>query len=299
MAHDAKPPSVVAAPRLLRSCTFPLGPARVPRRNTVMIESTASLGSSVTSSAPAAMSTSPPGVKRSFEKCPECGLRGEVCPVSIGRPRGARGPRQAPRAAIPAGRKGIAGRPGQLSEPPGKLAQNSRGATGKHGVARRESFGGGSRFHAPPLRRRPPRGSSPRTRRRHRSSTGGGGRVVTKATGAVRPPRPGSAGPRAGYGWVHGPRVKRRGGRGKSPVHPSHHCLPARPRACSRKRRIRVQTDLAGEECSRTLGGMGQGRRFPDTAVRRSSVPVRTLRVRAPTPCTRAPSQSAPSAAPD
>ena len=32
VAHPAKPPSVVAAPRLCRSCTFPLGPARVPRR---------------------------------------------------------------------------------------------------------------------------------------------------------------------------------------------------------------------------------------------------------------------------
>src|SRR3954465_15263066 len=36
-AHTAKPPSVVAAPltwRACRSSTFPLGPARVPRRKT-------------------------------------------------------------------------------------------------------------------------------------------------------------------------------------------------------------------------------------------------------------------------
>src|SRR3954462_11936614 len=57
VAHPAKPPSVVAAPRLCRSCTFPLRPGRVPRRKTVKIESTGSRGVAVTSSTRGTLST--------------------------------------------------------------------------------------------------------------------------------------------------------------------------------------------------------------------------------------------------
>jgi hypothetical protein len=53
---------------LCRSCTFPLGPARVPRRKTVMIESTASRGAGVTSSPSGTLSTWQLGVKHSITK---------------------------------------------------------------------------------------------------------------------------------------------------------------------------------------------------------------------------------------
>lgn len=80
-------PSVVAAPRLCRSCTFPLGPARVPRRKTVMIESTVSHGAGVTSSPPGALSTWQLGVKHSITKRCTRGPCREVRLVPVAGPR--------------------------------------------------------------------------------------------------------------------------------------------------------------------------------------------------------------------
>jgi hypothetical protein len=92
VAHTAKPPSVVAAPRLCRSCTFPLGPARVPRRKTVKIESTVSSGAKVTSSALGRMSTWQLGVKHSITKRCTRGPCREVRLVSVANPHRVRAP---------------------------------------------------------------------------------------------------------------------------------------------------------------------------------------------------------------
>ncbi len=93
VAHPAKPPSVVAAPRLCRSCTFPLGPARVPRRKTVKIESTVLRSAGVTSSARGTLSTWQLGVKHSITKRCTREPHREVRLGSVAGPRRVCGPR--------------------------------------------------------------------------------------------------------------------------------------------------------------------------------------------------------------
>lgn len=80
--------------RVCRSNTFPLGPARVPRRKTVMIESTASGGAGVTGSPSGELSTWQLGVKHSITKRCTRGPCREVRLVPVAGPHRVRAPPQ-------------------------------------------------------------------------------------------------------------------------------------------------------------------------------------------------------------
>ncbi len=89
LAHDAKPPSVFASPwslRASRSCTFPLGVARVPSPRFSRSKSTASRGPAVTPSPTSSMSIRGRGVKRSITKRSTREAHGEVLLAKVARP---------------------------------------------------------------------------------------------------------------------------------------------------------------------------------------------------------------------
>jgi hypothetical protein len=114
--------------RVCRSNTFPLGPARVPRRKTVMIESTASGGAGVTGSPSGELSTWQLGVKHSITKRRTRGPCREVRLVPVAGPHRVRAsPQTLPvqvERAVRGSSEGVGAWPGSWPKTCGRVRGN-------------------------------------------------------------------------------------------------------------------------------------------------------------------------------
>lgn len=124
--------------RVCRSNTFPLGPARVPRRKTVMIESTASGGAGVTGSPSGELSTWQLGVKHSITKRCTRGPCREVRLVPVAGPHRVRASRQTLSVQV---ERAVEGSPGGVRTWPGSWPKTCGRVRGNRSVDRRISAG--------------------------------------------------------------------------------------------------------------------------------------------------------------